>query len=63
MLPSINDLRPLRQIDKVSYNVAFYDYTTTHSRPFTSNDKIAYQLMVRQHYLKEEEKNKDFLSR
>ena len=56
-------LDPYDKIAKVSYNVAFYDCTMTHVPSFTSNDKVSYELMVRQHYLKEEEKNKDFLSR
>ena len=30
----VNDLSPLQQIAKVSYNVAFYDYTMTHARSF-----------------------------
>ena len=32
----------------------------THAYPFTSNDKALYQSMVDKHYLKEEEKNKEF---
>ena len=42
MLPLVNDLVPKCMQSKV----AFYDYTLTHARPFTSNDGDTYQLIV-----------------
>ena len=34
----------LKENAKISYNIANYGYTMTHARPFTSKDRVTYQI-------------------